>query len=74
MVVAASGGLFVGGAVGVEVVARPFYALPSESSLGYALLVLLEEGMELAGLVLFVWALLLGLRDALEGREVAFTR
>lgn len=50
--------LYTGGALGVEVVSRPLYALPSEGSLAWLALNVLEEGMEMAGAIVFLYSLL----------------
>lgn len=48
---------FVGGAIGIEVLALP-YENGRVADYGFALLVALEEFMEMAGIVLFIYALL----------------
>lgn len=50
-----------GGAVAIEFVSRPYYAVPVDASVGYVFLVAFEEGLEMAGAALFLWALLTAL-------------
>ena len=50
-----AGGLFVGGAVGMEIVGDPM----DGDSLLYNMMTMVEEGMEMFGIILFTRALLL---------------
>jgi hypothetical protein len=49
---------FVGGAVGFEALGRPHYAVPSEAGVTYILLSTIEEGLEMAGALIFLWAVM----------------
>jgi len=49
-----AGAIFVGGAVGVEMIGAPMV----EDAMPYNLLTVVEEGMEMGGVILFLWALL----------------
>jgi hypothetical protein len=53
-----AGGLFVGGAVGVEVVANKLTNFHSGKTFGYELLVALEEAMEMFAVILFIRSLM----------------
>ena len=55
----ASAALFLGGAVGLEMVGGSVAETEGIESLRYRLLANLEEGLELAGTLLFIYALLL---------------
>lgn len=50
--------LFVGGAVGIELAGGAFAEWRGTGNLGYALIVNVEEGLEMAGSVVFIHALL----------------
>jgi hypothetical protein len=54
-----AGGLYIGGAIGVEAVAGHYYALHGRHTLTYQILVAFEDGLEMVGLVVFLYALLL---------------
>lgn len=58
--------LFVGGAVGVEMVGGYLASTVSTSSVQYALSALIEETMEMLGAVLFIYALLIYLSEEIE--------
>ena len=49
-----AGAIYVGGAVGVEIIGEPF----DSDSMTYNLLTALEEGMEMYGIIFFIYALL----------------
>jgi hypothetical protein len=53
-----AGALFVGGALGVEAVSGKHASLHGEQNLTYHLIITIEELLEMAGLVVFVYALL----------------
>ena len=52
-----SGGLFVGGAIGCELVGGAYMEKHSWS-FGYSMIATLEESLEMAGLIVFIWTLL----------------
>ncbi|MCF7760672.1 MAG: hypothetical protein K9M98_09220 [Cephaloticoccus sp.] len=56
------GGIFVGGAVGVELYTEPFQANDELNTLAYNLWNALEEGMEMGGVLIFLRALLLSMK------------
>jgi len=53
-----AGAVFVGAAIGIEAVSAKHASLPGEKDLTYHLIVTAEEMFEMAGLVLFIYALL----------------
>ncbi|MCG6155275.1 hypothetical protein [Rubinisphaera margarita] len=57
-----AGGLFVGGAIGVEMIEGIITDTWGETSLPMALAIAVEEGMEMCGMCLFIYALLAKLR------------
>jgi hypothetical protein len=54
-----SGALYIGGAVGVELLTEPFEEEDLLDTLAYNLTTLVEEGLEMSGVVLFIRTLLL---------------
>jgi hypothetical protein len=62
----ASGGLFLSGAVGMELVGGNFSWLHGEESLAYAAITATEEFLEMSGIVLFIYALMTYMRDYLR--------
>ena len=53
-----AGGLYVGGAVGVEMLGAGYLVEEGEHTVGYNLLVHVEETLEMSGLITFVYTLL----------------
>lgn len=53
-----AGSIFVGGAIGVEAVSGKHASLQGEQNLTYHLIITVEELLEMAGVVLFIYALL----------------
>ncbi|MEZ0484932.1 hypothetical protein [Fibrella aquatica] len=51
-----AGALYVGGAIGVEMVGANFFTVDGEQSLSYKLTTHLEEFLEMAGLIMFIYA------------------
>ena len=66
-----AGALYVGGAIGVEMLGSRYYSLYGTESFQYSLLVAVEEGLEMFGVVVFIYALSLVI--AALGIEVSFT-
>lgn len=54
----AAGALYVGGAIGVELLAGRHAELHGQQSFAYSMIVTVEESLEKAGLIVFIWALL----------------
>lgn len=54
----AAGMLYVGGAIGVELIAGRHAELQGQQSFAYSMIVTVEESLEMAGLIVFIWALL----------------
>jgi hypothetical protein len=52
-----AGVIFIGGAIGVEMLSGNFYETHGDT-LGYSLVVTLEESLEMAGVIVFVYAIL----------------
>jgi hypothetical protein len=53
-----AGFLYVGGAVGIEAVGGNFVARNGENNFSYSLIATLEEGLEMAGVIVFIYTLL----------------
>ncbi len=60
--------LFVGGALGVEMIGGRFAEANGRHNLTYQMITTVEEGLEMAGVVVFIWALLVHLADG--GQEL----
>jgi len=65
--------IYVGGAVGVEIIEGWYVSLYTEGHLAYELLVYLEETMEMVGIALFIYTLLLNLQPYLAAQPVEIT-
>jgi hypothetical protein len=50
--------IYLGGAIGVEMIGGQYFVLHSNQDLTYNIISNIEEGLEMAGLVVFIWALL----------------
>jgi hypothetical protein len=59
----AAGAIYVGGAIGVEMLGAGFYTDDGKRSIGYLLMTHLEEMMEMTGLVVFIYALTVYIRE-----------
>ena len=55
--------LYLGGAIGVELIAGRFVELHGKLNLTYPTLVVVEESLEMAGAIVFIWALLAFIHD-----------
>ncbi len=55
--------LYVGGAVGLELLEGRFVELHGAKNLTYSMLTTAEEGLEMGGTIVFVWALLTFIAD-----------
>lgn len=66
----AAGALYVGGAVGMELIGSKHAYLLGDADLQYALMVALEETMEMTGIALFVYALLSYFSDSFSGVQI----
>ena len=53
----AAGGVFVGGAIGIEMISATIADASGENNLAYACIVTLEEACEMFGVVIFIYAL-----------------
>ena len=61
----ASAVLYVAGCIGLEMIGANHYWLYGKKNFGYALLISIEEALEMSGLILFIYTLLTYLRDRL---------
>lgn len=59
----ASAVIYVGGAIGVEAVTGWHFEVFGKNNLGYNLLVTIEEGLEMVGVVVFIYSLLVFLEE-----------
>lgn len=53
-----AGGLYLGGALGVELIGGYYAELHGYRNLTYSMIVTVEESLEMAGAIVFIWALL----------------
>jgi hypothetical protein len=60
---AIAGFLYVGGALGFEMITGRHFALYDNENIPYILLVTIEESLEIAGVLVFIWSLLVYLLD-----------
>ena len=67
-----AGFLYVGGAVGLELIGGYYAKLHGTRNLSYNMLVVVEESLEMAGSVLFIYALLRYLADNGRGVRIWF--
>ncbi len=72
--------VYLGGVLGVELVEGYFAETHGRNNLTYAMLVTVEESLEMAGVILFVWALMTFIADRyevvrfrFEGRQLSST-
>jgi hypothetical protein len=72
--IALSGMVYVGGALGMELLGGWYYQLYRGSGIGYAILVTVEETLEMSGLVLFIFALFDYIATELKEVRFQFTR
>jgi hypothetical protein len=50
--------LYIGGAIGVELIGGRYAELHGEENWTYSMITTVEESLEMAGLIVFIWALL----------------
>lgn len=62
--------LFIGGAIGIELIGGSYAELNGTQNLMYSIIVTIEESLEMGGLIVFIWALLRYCDDNYE--EVRF--
>jgi hypothetical protein len=67
-----AGCLYVGGAAGIELIGGQYDTLYGQENLPYAMLVLIEEGLEMTGIVLFAFALSAYLRCSVKEVHIVF--
>jgi hypothetical protein len=69
---AAAGVTYLAGVIGIEMLGGRHADLYGERNAGYAVIVMLEETLELVGLVIFIHALLIHLRDMVGELRIGF--
>jgi hypothetical protein len=62
--------IYIGGAIGCELIGGRYAELYGQKNLTYSLMTTAEEGLEMAGVIVFVWGLLLYIAD--HYKEVRF--
>lgn len=68
-----AGSIFVGGALGVELIGGYYADFYNEQSMVYAIIVTIEESLEMLGIVVFVYALLSYINTYMEGLSLQLT-
>lgn len=68
-----SGALYVGGALGMELVGGYYTELHGQNNLGYALLTNLEEVLEMIGVLVFIYALMSFINIELKNARFCIT-
>jgi len=64
--------LFIGGAVGFELIGGWYYSINGAENIIYRLLQNVEESLEMAGLITFIWALLVYLSENYKSVQFNF--
>ncbi len=62
--------LYVGGSIGVELIGGAYAELHGQQNFTYSMIATVEESLEMAGLIIFIWALLVYFAD--NYKEVRF--
>lgn len=68
-----SGGVYVAGAIGFEMLGGRHYSLYGRDDLGYAVLYTCEDLLEMLGVAIFIYALLLYIADELKCLTISVT-
>jgi hypothetical protein len=68
-----AGTLYVGGSLGVEIIGSRYGYLYGRENLSYAMLVACEEGFEMIGIVVFIYALTSHLESLRAGVQIFFS-
>jgi hypothetical protein len=55
--------VYIGGAIGCELIGGRFAELHGQANLTYAMITTVEESLEMAGVIIFIWALLVYIAD-----------
>lgn len=50
--------LYIGGAIGIELIGGHYAELIGDQNLTYSMRAIIEECLEMAGLIVFIWALM----------------
>ena len=69
-----AGGLYVGGAVGVEILGAYYATTLGGYDFGYYLLVAVEEGLEKLGAIIFIYALMAYLAELRSKTQASFSK
>lgn len=62
--------LYLGGAIGLELIGGRYVELHGSQNLTYSMIATVEESLEMAGVIIFIWALLVYIAD--NHKEVRF--
>lgn len=63
---------YIGGAIGVELLGGRYAELHGQDNFSYSMLTTVEEGLEMVGLIVFVWALLKYCANTYEDVNIRF--
>ena len=67
-----AGTLFIGGSIGFELIGGHYAELHGTRDLFYSMLVTVEESLEMAGVIVFIWALLVYITDTYKDVQFRF--
>ncbi|MCL7939979.1 hypothetical protein M8009_06650 [Halomonas sp. ATCH28] len=62
--------LYIGGSIGVELIGGHFAEMHGQRNFTYSMIATVEESLEMAGVIIFIWALLVYIADSYK--EVRF--
>ncbi len=64
--------LYIGGAIGVELIGGCYCELYGEVNLTYCMIIIVEECIEMAGVIVFIWVQLVYIADSYKELQFPF--
>ena len=64
--------IYIGGAIGCELIGAYYAEICGTQNMAYSMIVTVEESLEMAGLILFIWALLKYVADNYKELQITF--
>lgn len=61
-----AGAVYIGGCIGVELIGGRYDELHGKENLTYSLIATFEESLEMTGIIIFIWALLVYIADTIK--------
>lgn len=65
--------MFLSGAIGFELISGGYYSVHGSENLTYRMMQNVEESLEMAGLILFIWSLMLYMSERYKSLSINFT-